>query len=156
MEEKSIRGVFALRTMFSRPSELTLGEAYIYDDFDIEGDIEAVFQLADYMLGQERNLGKTFDLAKRLQKLPVNDRAHKNRRSANFSGSLHSRDRDRQAVSYHYDLPAEFYALWLDPRMVYSWAYFVTPEEDLDSAQERKLDYICRKLRLCRGISSPL
>ena len=35
--------------------------------------------------------------------------------------------------------------------MVYSCAYFATPEEDLDSAQERKLDYICRKLRLCRG-----
>jgi cyclopropane-fatty-acyl-phospholipid synthase len=141
----------ALHAMFSRPSELTLGEAYIYDDVDIEGDIEAVFQLADYMLGQERNLGKTFDLAQRLQKLPLNDRAHENRRSANFSGSLHSRDRDRQAISYHYNLPAEFYALWLDQRMVYSCAYFATPEEDLDSAQERKLDYICRKLRLCRG-----
>jgi cyclopropane-fatty-acyl-phospholipid synthase len=83
--------------------------------------------------------------------LPANNRAHKNRRPANFSGSLHSRERDRQAISYHYDLPAEFYALWLDQRMVYSCAYFATPEEDLDSAQERKLDYICRKLRLCRG-----
>ena len=35
--------------------------------------------------------------------------------------------------------------------MVYSCAYFHTPEEDLDTAQERKLDYICRKLRLRRG-----
>ena len=35
----------ALRAMFSRPSELTLGEAYVYDDFDIEGDIEAIFEL---------------------------------------------------------------------------------------------------------------
>jgi cyclopropane-fatty-acyl-phospholipid synthase len=141
----------ALRAMFSHPSELALGEAYIYDDFDIEGDIEAVFQLADSMLGQERNLGKTFDLAKRLQMLPLSNRAHKDRRPPNFSGSLHSRERDRQAISYHYNLPAEFYVLWLDQRMVYSCAYFATPEEDLDSAQERKLDYICRKLRLCRG-----
>ena len=45
----------ALRAMFSRPSELTLGEAYIYDDFDIEGDIEAIFELADYLLQQERH-----------------------------------------------------------------------------------------------------
>lgn len=141
----------ALRTMFSRPSELTLGEAYIFDDFDIEGDIEAAFELADYLLQQERNLGKSLELAKRLQKLPVNSRVHKNRESANFRGSLHSRDRDRQAIRYHYDLPAEFYALWLDQRMVYSCAYFATPEEDLDSAQERKLDYICKKLRLRRG-----
>jgi cyclopropane-fatty-acyl-phospholipid synthase len=143
----------ALRAMFSRPSELTLGEAYIYDDFDIEGDIEAAFQLADYLLEQEhrRSLGKTFDLANRLQTLPVNNRAHKNRRPTNLSGPVHSQDRDRQAISYHYDLPAEFYALWLDQRMVYSCAYFATPEEDLDSAQERKLDYICRKLRLRPG-----
>ena len=143
----------ALRAMCSRPSELTLGEAYIYNDFDIEGDMEAAFEFADYLLGQERSLGKNLDLAKRLQTLPVNSSAHKNRRPASFSGSLHSRDRDRQAVSYHYDLPADFYALWLDQRMTYSCAYFAAPEEDLDSAQERKLDYICRKLRLRRGES---
>jgi cyclopropane-fatty-acyl-phospholipid synthase len=141
----------ALRAMFSRPNELTLGEAYIYDDFDIEGDIEAAFELTDYLLRQERSLGKSLELAKRLQRLPVNNRAHENREPASFRGSVHSRDRDRQAVCYHYDLPAEFYALWLDRRMVYSCAYFATPEEDLDSAQERKLDYICRKLRLRRG-----
>jgi cyclopropane-fatty-acyl-phospholipid synthase len=138
----------ALRAMFSRPSELTLGEAYIYDDFDIEGDIEAIFELADYLLQQERSIGTSFDLAKRRQKLPVNNRAHKNREPANFGGSVHSRDRDRQAISYHYDLPADFYALWLDQRMAYSCAYFTTPEEDLNLTQERKLDYICRKLRL--------
>lgn len=141
----------ALRAMFSRPSELTLGEAYIYNDFDIEGDIEAAFEFADYLLEQERSLGKSLDLAKRLQKLPGNNGTRKNRRSANFSGSVHSRDRDRQAISYHYDLPVDFYALWLDRRMVYSCAYFATPEEDLDSAQERKLDYTCRKLRLRPG-----
>jgi cyclopropane-fatty-acyl-phospholipid synthase len=141
----------ALRAMFSRPSELTLGEAYIYNDFDIEGDIETAFELADYLLEQERSLGNRIDLAKRLSKLPVNSGVRKNRQFANFSGSIHSRDRDRQAITYHYDFPAEFYALWLDRRMVYSCAYFATPEEDLDSAQERKLDYICRKLRLRRG-----
>ena len=141
----------ALRAMFSRPTELTLGEAYIYDDFDVEGDIEAAFELADYLLERERSLRKSLDLANRLQTLPVNSSAHRNWRPANFSGSVHSRDRDRQAISYHYDLPAEFYALWLDRRMVYSCAYFTAPEEDLDSAQERKLDYICRKLRLRRG-----
>ncbi|MGA7294654.1 MAG: cyclopropane-fatty-acyl-phospholipid synthase family protein [Terriglobales bacterium] len=81
----------------------------------------------------------------------MNNHTHKNWEPANFRGSVHSRDRDRQAVSYHYDLPADFYALWLDQRMVYSCAYFATLEEDLNSAQERKLDYICRKLRLRQG-----
>jgi cyclopropane-fatty-acyl-phospholipid synthase len=45
----------------------------------------------------------------------------------------------------------DFYALWLDSRMVYTCAYFATPDEDLATAQERKLDYICRKLRLRQG-----
>jgi cyclopropane-fatty-acyl-phospholipid synthase len=140
-----------LRAMFSSLSELTLGEAYIYEDFDIEGDIEAAFDLADYLLGHERSLGESFDLNTRLQKLAQSDRPRADLHLVEFSGEVHTKDRDRQAISYHYDLPAEFYALWLDARMVYSCAYFSTPDEDLDSAQERKLDYICRKLRLRPG-----
>jgi cyclopropane-fatty-acyl-phospholipid synthase len=141
----------ALRSMFSSPSELTLGEAYIYDDFDIEGDIEAAFDLADYLLGQQRSLRETFDLKERLEKVPKSDRPRADLHPIEFGGRVHSKERDRQAIHYHYDLPAEFYALWLDPRMVYSCAYFSKPEQDLDSAQVRKLDYICRKLRLSPG-----
>ena len=141
----------ALRAMFRSPSELTLGEAYIHDDFDIEGDIEAAFDLADYLLGQERNLWQSLGLAARLQRLPGSDRPQTGRRPIPFAGTVHSKDRDRQVVRHHYDLPAEFYALWLDQRMVYSCAYFTTPDEDLHTAQLRKLDYICRKLRLRPG-----
>ena len=141
----------ALRAMFLSPSELRLGEAYVYDDFDIEGNIEAVFDLADYLLGQGCSLWEGFDLRERLQKLSANDQPRAGPHPIKLWGSVHSKDRDQQAVTYHYDLPAEFYALWLDRRMVYSCAYFATPEEDLDSAQQRKLDYICKKLRLCRG-----
>jgi len=141
----------ALRAMFLSPSELTLGEAYIYDDFDIEGDIEAAFELAEYLLAQKRSLRESFDLYERLQRLPRSDRPRTGRHPTRFSGAVHSKDRDRQAISYHYDLPVEFYALWLDQRMIYSCAYFAAPEQDLDTAQVRKLDYICRKLRLRPG-----
>jgi len=54
-------------------------------------------------------------------------------------------------VTYHYDVSNDFYALWLDQRMVYSCAYFQHRNADLESAQENKLDYICRKLRLHPG-----
>ena len=54
-------------------------------------------------------------------------------------------------MTYHYNLSNDFYALWLDERMVYSCAYFETDEEELDMAQVRKLDYLCRKLRLRPG-----
>ena len=141
----------ALRSILSSPSELTLGEAYIDDDFDIEGDIETAFDLADYLLGQERSLGENLDLGRQLEKLPKSGHPRAGLRLIEFGGKLHSKDRDRQAIHYHYDLPTEFYSLWLDPGMVYSCAYFSNPEEDLDSAQVRKLDYICRKLRLRPG-----
>ena len=141
----------AVRAIFLSPSELSVGEAYIYDDFDIEGDIEAGFELAEYILGGERSLRETPDLNERLHSLAENDHPRTSLRTFGFWGRLHSRDRDQRAISYHYDLPADFYALWLDQRMVYSCAYFATPEEDLDSAQERKLDYVCRKLRLRRS-----
>ena len=141
----------ALRAMVLSLSELKLGEAYIYDDFNIEGDIEAAFDLADYLLGQGYSLRGGFHLKERLQSLPANDHPQMGAHPFRLWGSVHSKDRDQQAVTYHYDLPAEFYALWLDRRMVYSCAYFATPEEDLDSAQQRKLDYTCKKLRLRRG-----
>src|SRR6266705_7103833 len=43
----------ALRKMFLPLSELTLGEAYIYNDFDIEGDIESVYAVADYIFNKD-------------------------------------------------------------------------------------------------------
>ncbi len=54
-------------------------------------------------------------------------------------------------VHYHYDLPTEFYRLWLDRLMVYTCAYFPTPEVSLEEAQEAKLDLVCRKLWLRPG-----
>jgi cyclopropane-fatty-acyl-phospholipid synthase len=54
----------------------------------------------------------------------------------------------RANIQYHYDLSNEFYALFLDPEMVYSCAHFTEPHDDLARAQRDKLDTICRKLRL--------
>lgn len=62
------------------------------------------------------------------------------------------RGRDDQAqVQFHYDLSNEFYALFLDPEMVYSCAYFPSWEDGIAAAQQSKLEMICRKLRLRPG-----
>jgi cyclopropane-fatty-acyl-phospholipid synthase len=138
----------ALRTMFLSGSEVSIGEAYIYKDFDIEGDLEAAFELSDYLLAQESGLARRLHLGAILGRLPVHGRPRPVRQ---LRGSRHSKARDRDAVTYHYDLPPEFFAAFLDQRMVYSCAYFVSQQDDLDTAQEHKLDYICRKLRLRPG-----
>ena len=141
----------ALRAMFLSPSELTLGEAYIYNDFDIEGDIKAALEMGEYLLSQEYGLSERLHLGTILGKLPIHDRPRAVVQPGKLRGARHSKNRDRQAVTYHYDSPTEFYQLFLDQRMVYSCAYFQHPDEGLDSAQQHKLDYLCRKLRLRPG-----
>ena len=67
------------------------------------------------------------------------------------SAASHSQNKDAQQVQFHYDVCDDFYALWLDPRRVYSCAYFRDTEMSLAQAQEAKLDHICRKLMLQPG-----
>ncbi len=142
----------ALRAMFLPGTELGLAEAYLYDDFDVEGDIESVFDLVDALATATSGWHKKLHIGRDLLRLPVGpDHVHGQRGPARLVGQRHSVERDRQAVTYHYDVSNDFYALWLDRRMVYSCAYFHSLDEDLDTAQERKLDYLCRKLRLCPG-----
>ena len=142
----------ALRSMFLPGSEVGLGEAYLYNDFDVDGNLEAVFGLADELAQDVSGTLQRLRAARDLMRLPGGPERQWSRRGpANIKGKRHSIERDRQAVTYHYDVSNDFYALWLDRSMVYSCAYFQTPNEGLDTAQERKLDHICRKLRLRPG-----
>ncbi|MGB6536440.1 MAG: cyclopropane-fatty-acyl-phospholipid synthase family protein [Xanthobacteraceae bacterium] len=62
-----------------------------------------------------------------------------------------SESANRENVQYHYDVSNEFYALFLDPEMIYTCAYFVDWADDLATAQRNKLDMSCRRLRLKPG-----
>jgi cyclopropane-fatty-acyl-phospholipid synthase len=65
--------------------------------------------------------------------------------------SAHTADANREAIRFHYDVSNEFYKLWLDRAMVYSCGYFERAAEDIDEAQQAKLEHICRKLVLQPG-----
>ncbi|MCS4295840.1 cyclopropane-fatty-acyl-phospholipid synthase [Comamonas sp. BIGb0152] len=67
------------------------------------------------------------------------------------SAALHTLTKDSEQIQFHYDVSDEFYGLWLDPRRVYSCAYYAQPALSLAQAQEAKLDLICRKLQLQPG-----
>jgi len=67
------------------------------------------------------------------------------------SRARHRRLSDARNVQSHYDVSDDFYALWLDPRRVYSCAYWARADMTLAQAQEAKLDHICRKLQLRPG-----
>jgi cyclopropane-fatty-acyl-phospholipid synthase len=147
-----LRHPATLRRMFSPPIERSLGEAFMYGDYDLEGDLIAAFTLFHVIFERPRSLTNMIDIAHDLLTLLGDGPARPiGRGRARLSGVKHSPARDRAAVQYHYDVGNEFYALWLDRAMQYSCAYFPTGMEDLDTAQERKLDLICRKLRLQPG-----
>jgi cyclopropane-fatty-acyl-phospholipid synthase len=65
--------------------------------------------------------------------------------------SARQKRRDAAAIAHHYDVSNEFYALFLDPLMVYTCAYYRDPDGKLEQAQADKLDLVCRKLRLRPG-----
>ncbi|MFO1301085.1 MAG: cyclopropane-fatty-acyl-phospholipid synthase family protein [Burkholderiaceae bacterium] len=116
---------------FLKPSMSSLGEAFVEGHIDVDGDVREVVAIAEHLsrvVDEEQGRGKLPSWLAR-----------------------HTRKSDRKAIEYHYDVSNEFYSLWLDPRMVYSCAYFRTGDEDLETAQVQKLDHICRKLMLAPG-----
>jgi len=150
----------ALRRMMLPPNELALGEAYLDDEWDVEGDIVWAMRLGDLFERLTLKPAELVGLARMLMALPDGrtkadgnggSRGVWGRQRARLRGAEHSKERDREAVTYHYDVGNDFFKLFLDRRMIYSCAYFRTGQEDLDSAQEAKLEHTCRKLRLKPG-----
>ncbi len=133
----------ALASLAVRPNEITLGEAYVNGDLDVEGDIFSVFPVAEYLFHRPRGLRqKITEKVARAAFEVTQFLKH---------GSLNSKGRQHASIAYHYDLPVAFYEPWLGKSLVYSCAYFKSAEDRLDAAQEQKLDLICRKLRLKPG-----
>ena len=115
-----------------------LGEDYVNGDFDFQGSMRNLMRAAVSILpttpiNQSRS-GAFINFLQRLR-----------------SAWRHTLERDAKQIQFHYDLSDEFYALWLDPRRVYSCAYYVQPDSTLEQAQEAKLDLICKKLKLQAG-----
>ncbi|MFL9910005.1 class I SAM-dependent methyltransferase [Paraburkholderia sp. RL17-337-BIB-A] len=113
------------------PSLDTLGEAYVQQKLDVEGELTDVIDVAYKLARVEGDQpGFAARLAKRV---------------------AHSKKEDEEAIQYHYDVSNEFYQLWLDKRMVYSCAYFERGDETLEQAQLKKIDHILNKIRIVPG-----
>lgn len=148
-----LRSPDALVRIARAPGELGLSRAWVSGELDVEGDLEqaiarteswrhAPLRPADalHALRAARRLG----LLRRREPPPPASEAH-------LHGGRHSAERDASAISHHYDVSNEFYRRMLGPTMVYSCAYFGSPDDTLDEAQTRKLDLVCRKLELRPG-----
>lgn len=115
----------------------TLADAYVRGDVEIEGSLAQVMEIAAALVGDPVRRGVR----------PAWQRWWLEARSR----WRHRLDRDAEQVRFHYDVSDDFFALWLDPRRVYSCAYWRDPAMTLAQAQEAKLELVCRKLRLAPG-----
>ncbi|MGH2930886.1 MAG: class I SAM-dependent methyltransferase, partial [Solirubrobacteraceae bacterium] len=136
------------------PGQLGLVRSWVDGSLDVDGDLEAVLRTRQAFQGVELSALDRVRLAQaalrvagvRLLRPPRIPRIE-----ARLRGTRRSLIRDRTAVRHHYDVSNRFYRLVLGPTMVYSCAYFTGAGDTLEAAQERKLDLICRKLRLRKG-----
>jgi cyclopropane-fatty-acyl-phospholipid synthase len=149
-----LRSPGAVAYVVREPNELGLSRAWVTGELDFEGDLEDAVHASELFRGLRLGLADriaSLRAALRLGGLRAVRPPRPPAAEARVGGRLHSLARDRTAVRHHYDVSNRFYRLVLGPNMVYSCAYFASPEDSLEEAQERKLDVICRKLRLREG-----
>lgn len=121
-----------------RSSAAGAASRYLRGEYDIDGDLVAAIQFWEQQW-DHRPFSPVLRLLGRLLCLHP-------------ESLLQTRSRARRNIVFHYDRSNEFYRLFLDPRMVYSCAYFHEPTDTLEDAQLRKLDHVCRKLDLQPGM----
>jgi cyclopropane-fatty-acyl-phospholipid synthase len=140
----------ALTRVLTRPGELGLARAYVAGDIDIDGDLDPLFELSVppvHQLLKVENVRSLLSVVGANALKPIAPPAIEARQR----GALHSRQRDRQAISHHYDVSNKFYEMVLGPSMTYSCAVFRSPDDTLEEAQRRKVDLVARKLELKPG-----
>jgi cyclopropane-fatty-acyl-phospholipid synthase len=151
----AIRTPRAITRLVRRPGLATLIELFAAGDLDFEN--ATLFDIA-----AQRGAIRTKGLLRRIDKRlaivslwPFAFGRQADTSDHGFGGTIAEREsagRDNKAlIQFHYDLSNEFYALFLDPEMQYSCAYYPRWDAPLEEAQRAKLDMICRKLRLQPG-----
>jgi cyclopropane-fatty-acyl-phospholipid synthase len=115
-------------------SEIGFGDGYADGTIEVEGDLVAALEAVYRSISMAGEGWYTRQASRWMERVRAN-----------------TPQRSRENVHHHYDLTSDFYRLWLDPELVYTCAYFPSPSATLEEAQNAKLDYICRKLRLQPG-----
>ncbi|MFI9778903.1 class I SAM-dependent methyltransferase [Streptomyces sp. NPDC051956] len=160
-----VRNRRALRRLLWKPGELGLARAWVAGDLDVEGDLyDALGRMAGLIwerpeddsrslveaLKEPRVRAAVTELVKLAGPfLPPAPPGEEMRRHGRLH--LHTKRSDRRAISHHYDVGNDFYELVLGPSMVYSCAYWDSPDGTLEDAQRDKLELISRKLGLAPG-----
>lgn len=118
-------------TYLLTPSLANLGEAYVEGKIEVEGKIKEIIAVGNALAANTLKADGKFSRITRTFR--------------------HNKEKDAEAIRYHYDVSNDFYKLWLDQNMVYSCAYFENGDEDLATAQLKKIDHILTKIQVQPG-----
>jgi cyclopropane-fatty-acyl-phospholipid synthase len=147
----SLRSPRALAHLLRAPGQLGLGRAYVSGEVEVS-DIDAVLELLDtYTLPPLDARGKARLVAGAVRAGALGSLPRTPVAELRPRGRRHSRERDRRAVTHHYDVSNEFFALMLGKSMTYSCAIFSGDARTLEDAQRTKLELVCVKLGLAPG-----
>jgi len=141
----------ALAYLLDEPNQLGLSRAYVAGELGFDGDLSALLaERARFasVRPSARDLALATATAVLTAGPDVLRRPPVPESEARPRGRRHSRARDRAAVRHHYDVSNDFYRRLLGPSLVYSCAYFESPDDTLEAAQVNKLRAICDKLAL--------
>jgi len=154
----TVRSPIAVSYLAQAPGALGLARAYVSGHLDVDGDMYTA--LSRLSRAQEMHLswaeriklvgalGGPKVLMPRIPPPPQEVRV--NRRF--LAGRRHSKGRDANAISHHYDVSNRFYEWVLGPSMGYTCACYPTDNATLEEAQEYKFDLVARKLALKPGM----
>jgi cyclopropane-fatty-acyl-phospholipid synthase len=154
----TVRSPAAAAYLAQAPGALGLARAYVAGHLDVEGDMYQA--LARMTRAQSISLGLTEKLGL-LQALggpklllhrmppPPQEVSQTHRWPA---GQRHSKGRDAEAISHHYDVSNRFYGWVLGPSMAYTCAVYPDQDAPLEEAQAYKFDLVARKLGLAAGM----
>ena len=146
-----VRSPRAVSYLMSAPGQLGLARAYVTGELEVHGDLfTGLDRLA--RLGIHRpSLQDQARLYRALAPFALN-RPPVPAEEVRLGGRLHTKRRDSDAISHHYDVSNTFYRWVLGPSMAYTCAVFPKADATLEEAQEEKFDLVCRKLGLERGM----
>ncbi len=146
----------AFRDIVLSHHPLRVVESYFQGLIDMDGDLYSALKLRHYLASLRLSPIEKVQLATKvlLIKPDKTESSGSRKWAKNLRQKLQlgpSKELNRHAISFHYDVSDGFYSLWLDEQMVYSCAYYEDVIQSLEQAQRNKLEHICRKLRLKPG-----
>src|SRR3954468_17286821 len=146
-----VRSPAALAHALRAPGQLGIGRAYVSGAIEVDDIDEAMAAILNYTpppIDRATQLRLALAAARAMGPMkppPVPDAELRPR------GRRHSVERDKRSVTHHYDVSNDFFALWLDKSMTYSWAFFSRDGSSLEAAQRAKPHLVCTQLALEPG-----